>query len=104
MITEVSIRCQKNLQVGIRRIPAYTPPQYTTGYGPVLQCLSEVGVLLKRLNVGPHKECHIIMWTQGLYSFLVPKIPVPILSVFPALIVHSELKSVHPGFPVAFIF
>jgi len=31
-------------------------------------------------------------------------IPGPILSVFPALIVHSELKSVHPGFPVAFIF
>ena len=29
MITEVSIRCQKNLEVGIRRIP---PPQYTTGY------------------------------------------------------------------------
>jgi len=29
---------------------------------------------------------------------------VPILSVFPALIVHSELKSMHPGFPVAFIF
>jgi len=28
----------------------------------------------------------------------------PILSVFPARIVHSELKSVHPGFPVAFIF
>ena len=28
----------------------------------------------------------------------------PILSVFPALIVHSELKSVHPGFLVAFIF
>ena len=28
----------------------------------------------------------------------------PILSVFPALIVHSELKSVHPGFPVAFSF
>ena len=27
-----------------------------------------------------------------------------ILSVFFALIVHSELKSVHPGFPVAFIF
>ena len=31
-------------------------------------------------------------------------LPGPILSVFPALIVHSELKSVHPGFPVAFIF
>ena len=31
-------------------------------------------------------------------------LPGPILSVFPALIVHSELKSVHPGFPVAFTF
>jgi len=30
--------------------------------------------------------------------------PGPILSVFFALIVHSELKRVHPGFPVAFIF
>jgi len=29
MITEVSTRCQKNPEVGIRRIPAYTP-QYTT--------------------------------------------------------------------------
>jgi len=28
----------------------------------------------------------------------------PILSVFSALIVNSELKIVHPGFPVAFIF
>jgi len=35
-------------------------------------CLSQVGVLSK---------------------------PAPILSVFPALIVHSELKSVYPGFP-----
>ena len=30
VITEVSIRCQKNPDVDIRRIPAYTPPQYTT--------------------------------------------------------------------------
>jgi len=30
MITEVSIRCQKNPEVGMHRIPAYTPPQYTT--------------------------------------------------------------------------
>jgi len=30
MITEVSIRCQKNPEVGIRRIPTYTP-QHTTG-------------------------------------------------------------------------
>ena len=29
---------------------------------------------------------------------------VPILSMFPALIVHSDLKSVHPGFPVALFF
>ena len=31
-------------------------------------------------------------------------LPGPILSVFPALIVHSALQSVHPGLPVAFIF
>jgi len=31
MITEVSIRCQKIPEVGICRIPAYTP-QYTNGY------------------------------------------------------------------------
>jgi len=29
MTNEVSIRCQKTSEVGIRRIPAYTPPQYT---------------------------------------------------------------------------
>ena len=34
MITEVSIRCQKNLEVGIRRIPSYTP-QYTTEGSPM---------------------------------------------------------------------
>jgi len=26
MITEVSIRCPKNPEVGVQRIPAYTPP------------------------------------------------------------------------------
>jgi len=31
MITEVSIRCQKNPEVGIRRIPAYTPPNTPLG-------------------------------------------------------------------------
>jgi len=36
MITEVSIRCQKNLEVGIRCMPAYTP-QYTTGVYAVYQ-------------------------------------------------------------------
>ena len=34
-------------------------------------CLSPVGVLLKRLNVGSHKQHHTI--AQGL-SFLMPKI------------------------------
>jgi len=37
MITDVSIRCQKNPEVGIRRIPAYTP-QYTTGYTARIVC------------------------------------------------------------------
>ena len=36
MITEVSIRCQKTPEVGIRRIPAYTP-QYAT----VVICLEQ---------------------------------------------------------------
>jgi len=40
---------------------------------------------------------------KNLYTYLSARTG-PILSVFPALIVHSELKSVHPGFPVAFIF
>jgi len=35
MIAEVSIRSKKNPEVGIRRIPAYTP-QYTTGDHTVL--------------------------------------------------------------------
>jgi len=34
MITEVSIRCQKNPEVGIRRIYRRIPPQYTTDYAP----------------------------------------------------------------------
>jgi len=38
MIAEVSIRCQKNPEVGIRRIPAYTP-QYTTAYWTHQQCV-----------------------------------------------------------------
>ena len=39
MITEVSIRSQKNPEVGIRRIPAYTP-QYTTADN--LRCIYTV--------------------------------------------------------------
>jgi len=44
---------------------------------------------------------HVVKCNRGVFHCLPT---VPILSVFPALIVHSELKSVHPGFPVAFIF
>ena len=43
-----------------------------TSHGPVSVCLSQVGVLLKRLNRGSHKQHHAIV--QGLYSFLMPKI------------------------------
>ena len=35
-----------------------------TSHGPVSVCLSQVGVLLKRLNVGSHKQHHTIV--QGL--------------------------------------
>jgi len=35
-------------------------------------CLSQVVVLLKRLNVGSRKQRRTI--AQGLYSFLLPKI------------------------------
>ena len=44
MITEVSIRCQKTPEVGIRRIPAYTPPQYTTVCSNSSQCEAEVSI------------------------------------------------------------
>ena len=41
---------------------------------------------------------------EDVWRVLKQNIAGPILSVFFALIVHSELKSVHPGFPLAFIF
>ena len=44
-----------------------------TSHGPVSVsvCLSQVGVLLKRLNVGSHKQHHTIARDS---SFLLPKI------------------------------
>jgi len=58
MITEVSIRCQKTPEVGIRRIPAYTPPQYTTGYGvPCMGCFHLFWVVL--LCSSSHKKTKI---------------------------------------------
>jgi len=44
-----------------------------------------------------------VCYSNKIKSVGLWKCPGPILSVFSALIVHSELKSVHPGFPVAFI-
>ena len=41
MIAEVSIRCQKTPEIGVRRIPAYSP-QYTTGSNGVRGLLSEL--------------------------------------------------------------
>ena len=46
MITEVSIRCPKNPDIGIRRIPAYTP-QYTTAHTGCLQLLEICKVMTK---------------------------------------------------------
>ena len=43
MITEVSIRCQKNPEVSIRRIPAYTPPPNT----PLLVALQKADKPIK---------------------------------------------------------
>ena len=45
-----------------------------------------------------------VIYTDFAKAFATVPHTGPILSVFPALFVHSELKSVHPGFPVAFIF
>ena len=60
---------------------------------PVLLC----GVVCVILCLAVLVELRLVTDTDGHR-------PGPILSVFPALIVHSELKSVHPGFLVAFIF
>jgi len=54
--------------------------------------------LTTRTDGGPTTSAAAVPTRRG------PWRPGPILSVFPALIVHSDLKSVHPGFPVAFIF
>jgi len=57
-------------------------------------------------RVGPWEIKVVAAGVPEADAILEPSVSVagPILSMFPALIVHSELKSVHPGFPVAFIF
>ena len=65
-------------------------------------------LLLQFCNYGQLLELKLLAFLSGTLHILLfisaYCATVPILSVFPALIVHSELKSVHPGFPVAFIF
>jgi len=48
-ITEVSIRCPKKPEVGIRRIPAYTPPQYTSAHTHTLQTIVYQVVIMDRV-------------------------------------------------------
>jgi len=48
MIYEVNIRCQKNPEVGVRRLPAYTP-QYTTDYKRLLASTESKAKLTKFL-------------------------------------------------------
>jgi len=59
-------------------------------------------------SVGLEHACALVVVYSSFYFLLyfvsLCTITGPILRVFSALIVHSELKSVHPGFPVAFIF
>jgi len=51
-----------------------------------------------------HIRCYFLVFSV-LHFLVVGSVRQGLfLSVFFALIVHSELKSVHPGFPVAFIF
>ena len=64
MITEVSIRCQKNSEVGIRRISAYTPP-------PIHHCL---GAYLFRFH-SSHPKC-----PRSL--FLTPKIQLSFVRLY----------------------
>jgi len=69
MITEVSIRCQKNPEVGVRRIPAYTPntplglgvkgylllyleDKYKTSTSP--SSFEVIGLMLPQNNGGAH--------------------------------------------------
>jgi len=56
VITEVSIRCQKTPEVGIRRIPAYTP-QYTTAF-------SALTLLVGRQE--GHPACKKQWWGAGM--------------------------------------
>jgi len=57
-------------------------------------------IIIIRINLSQFRNsdpsvCSLDFFVTPLFLFVVS---------VPRLIVHSELKSVHPGFPVAFIF
>jgi len=78
----------------VRPYDSATPLRSRSSGQPALQIIIILILLTPVLNSQGMKKNYAVQY----------KIAGPILSVFPALIVHSELKSVHPGFPVAFIF
>ena len=92
--------------------PMGQPNPWTTLVGGHYQCvverqydrlfaLSTVAVTGRMTPLPQIPQLELNTCRQSTYNRSQPG---PILSLFPALIVHSELKSVHPGFPVAFIF
>jgi len=84
---------------GFRGIPAVPIPVNTS----ISMLTSYMITIYMRANNNSHRSTDGQTDMTERFIFL-PANAGPILSVFPALIVHSELKSVHPGFPVAFIF
>jgi len=54
----LTISCFSEIQIGFYRAMLCIR---STSHGPVSVCLSQVGVLLKWLNVGSHKQHHTIV-------------------------------------------
>ena len=80
MISKVSIRCQKNPKVGIRRIPAYTP-QYTTVYSALSSPLASFIIASFSL---PFFTTPIFFLSSNSPGLLYP--PFPSCSLFPPLV------------------
>ena len=103
MITEVSIRCQKNPEVGIRRIPAYTPPPIhhwirRTVYGMLSCVLRRTFVFIfaqKKLKSNP------VSWITSLptvYSILTSQLTAditPLKQLFCASTITSSVQWDH---------
>ena len=89
MITEVSIRCQKTPEVGIRRIPAYTP-QYTTyrivvAYDRVVHCRN------RRYSSGGATVVYFVL--VGVWLSFTPLIAqVHIMKIYCAISVPTSIS------------